>query len=527
MRTSSRILWNAVSKWLATIANAGMTLLLVPFLLIKLGTEGFGLSALVSVIVSLSAVADLGLQAALTRQLSAELHRKDARRYEELYASAMSLYIIIALTVGCLCVIFAMPMARLFNVSEELMPQAVFIIRYYSSLAVFLSLIRPAYASVLASHDRFDLLNHAGTAVNIIRGVLLLAVLGFSNTGLYGWAAVCFACSLLELLMLRHLARRLRPGLKVRPGLVRGSAVTCLFSMGGYFTLIKIIGMLGVHSDPIVLTTYLGPAAVALYRPPGQLSGLARAFVLAMSQQLHPLATKYHVTGDRAALHAVLIRGTRFTFLIGIGACGFLMIFAEPVMAIWLGKELGQQYMVAAWLLVLFAVSDLCEYAGGSQGPIMVGMNLLRFPTLMNLPLAAANLVGSILLVKYSSLGAVGVLVPTVVCFAIRRVIETVYMASVTGMGLMRYLRGAYAWPMVVLAIMLAGGGTLRAFWRPGNIPQLALAAVGTMVVWVMLCWWIGFGPEDRRSFRGLVAKLRSRGTSAVKPAQETVTVEE
>lgn len=526
MGTSSRIFWNAVSKWLATLASAGMSVILVPFLLVKLGTDGFGLSALVGVIVSLSALADLGLQAALTRQLAAELHRRDPLNYRRLYASAVVLFVTIGTVMALVCAAFSEPLARAFRVGADLMPQAQFVIRYYASTAVFMSLIRPAYTAVLASHDRFDRINHATTVTSLLRGGLLLGVLGFTASGLYGWAAVCFATSLLELAVLRQMARRQERGLEVRPRLVRLSALRSLFSMGGYFVMIKVIGMLGVHSHPIVLTTYLGPGSVAFYRPPGMLSGLGRAIVLAMSQQLHPLATQYHVTGNRSSLQEVLIRGTRYTFLIGIGACGFMILFSEPIIWVWLHKELGQHYMIAVWLLVWFAVSDLFEYAGGSQGSIMVGMNKLRFSVALNLPLAIGNLVASILLVRYTSLGVLGVIVPTVVNYGIRRIVETAYMARVTGVGLGRYLREAYVRPLAVLALLLAAGWALRMFWRPTSMVQLGMAAVGTTAVWAALCWGVGFGSVDRASFRKLVSRLRSRGKAAgVTPPVEAAVV--
>jgi O-antigen/teichoic acid export membrane protein len=511
LNTSSRIIWNACSKWLATLANAGMSLLLVPFLLSKLGKEGFGLSALVGVIVSLSAVADMGLQAALSRQLAAALAENNRRKFGELYASALSVFLTAGLLCAGACALFAPELARLFHVSKSLMEPAIWVVRYYGSATILLSLVKPAYTAVLASHNRFDLFNHAETGLSLARGASLLLVLTLTASGLYGWAAANLACSCGELIVIRHLARRVHPRLVLAPRFVRLGAMASLFSLGGYFFIVKLIGMLGVHADPLILTSFLGPAAVALYRPPGLLASLGRSIVLAMTWQLHPLATHYHVRGETHSLQQVLLRGTRLTLLIGIPVCVFLIVFAAPITTAWLGKQLQENCPTAAWLLVLFASSELCDYAGGSQSPVLIGMNRLRFVVLLNLPLAAVNLLGSILLVGYTPLGVIGVLVPTVTVFAIRRIVETIYVARATRVGVWRYLKESYLRPFAVLIGLSGVAVILRLTWAQPSISRLAECGVATAIVWAGLTWALGFTAEDRGSCRSLLKRIRTR----------------
>ena len=40
-----------------------------------------------------------------------------------------------------------------------------------------------------------------------------------------------------------------------------------------------------------------------------------------LSEQLHPVATGYHVQGKKEELNKVLILGTKYTLLLGIPAC--------------------------------------------------------------------------------------------------------------------------------------------------------------------------------------------------------------
>jgi O-antigen/teichoic acid export membrane protein len=248
---------------------------------------------------------------------------------------------------------------------------------------------------------------------------------------------------------------------------------------------------------------------------------MSRQFVMAMAGQLHPLATRYHVTGERARLQVLLIRTTRYTFLMGIPICVFLSVFALPVISVWLGEELRESHTAMAWLLAALATAELFTFAGGGQGAMTVAMKRLRFPVLLNLPLAVANLAGSILLVAYTPLGVVGVAIPTLVVFIIRRIAETAYVTHITKVGLSRYLLGAYLPPVATLLILAPAAFALRLLIRPQSLPMLLLAAVLFGLSWAPVCWFVGFDGEDRKGFGRMFARIAGKVFPSLSPDRQ------
>lgn len=485
--------------------------MLVPFLIQTLGTEGYGLASLVTGIVALTTVVDMGLRGALTRQLAAEQAREDALGFNRAISSALAFYSGLGVAVLAMCYLGAPSMAHWFKVSGALYSQGVTMIRFYAGFALLIALVRPAYAGVLASVNRYDLLNflHAGTG--ILKGVVLIALLNFTDTGLMGYAFGSLACLVLQLAATVWAAHRVYPHLSIRPTYVHPAAMKALFSLAGYFFVVNLIGVLGVHVDPLILTTMLGPEAIAFYRPAVQLSVMGQTLVLAMSWQLQPLATTYHVTGQKQEMRKLLIRATRYTLLMGIPVTVFLVCFAEPISAVWLGGQEGFDYRITARLLALAAFAELFTYAGGGQWPTMVGMKKVGFAVALNLPLAAVRVLVSIYLVGYTRLGITGILVPTVGAFAIRRIGETVYTARVSGVPFIDYIRSSFVRPFIVLVLLATFAWLYVSYATPKDLSTLLLSAFVMGVLWAVLCWFVGFHSRDRHSMLNLLPGRASR----------------
>ncbi len=489
-------------------------LIMVPFLLGKFGREGYGLMALLGVIVGLTTIVDLGVRAALARHLAEQVAKKDTKRFNELASTALVLYLVIGSVCAVACLVLVPLLARVFNVSPKLMPQAVFLIRWYGSSSVMLSFIGPVFAATIISNNRFDLANYLAIGVGIVRGLGILAVVGLTDAGLYGWAGVSLCGQVLLLVMHGFMAHRIWPSLAIRLAHFRRDALRPLFSLGSYLFAFKMTHLLSVRSDPIVITTFFSPAGVSLYNPGGSLPRLVRPLVNTLSSQLHPIATAYHVTGKAERLQAVLLRGTRYTLLMGIPVCVILGVFAMPIMRLWLERVLGADYRIPALIMTGWAVADLFMYAGGSQWPVLLAMNRLKFLVWIHVPAGILNVLVSIILVGYTSLGIPGIMVATVIIAAIRRPILTIYTARVCGMSAGRYFMESYLRPILILALVGSAGLALRIGIAPRSLFALVACVAGVGCLWVPLCWWVGFNPADRESFRGLLR--RGGGREAV-----------
>jgi O-antigen/teichoic acid export membrane protein len=513
----------------------------VPFLLSELGRTSYGIASLVGVIVSFGLIADLGLRGALGRQLAEQVARNDDLRYNQLTSTAMALYLCLGGAMAVSCFVFAPQLAHYFAgrkdyiLSDDLMKQAIFLVRWFAPFNLLVTFVQPVYSASITSNNRFDLANYANIAVNLVRGLSLWLVLSLTDWQLYGWAIAMFITEAMLLVAWGLCAHRARPSLRIRPWLVTRGAMRPLFGLGGYLFIFQLTDLISVRSDPLVLSRLMQPWSLSLYNPGLSLTAVTRPIVNTLAQQLHPLTTGFHVRGQRDQLRAVLIRGTRLTWLMAIAVGVVLIVFASPIITLWLhdsmakamSRELGAPVSVealgkalaqAASVLVAWALVDLIDFAGGTQWSVLLGMQRMAFLVWTQAPLAVANVIASILLVKYTSLGVLGVMLPTLASIAIRRPMVTVYTSRLIGLPLRRYLLEAYLGPLVVLAGCLAAGVAFRGVIPPTNIPLLLLDAALTVIVWTVLMWYVGLSGEDRRDLWGMLMSLLRRPKVAAAP---------
>jgi membrane protein EpsK len=513
MSRSHQIAINAISQWGVTILGSALGLMLVPFLIAKLGKDGYGLIAVTMAIAGVCALADLGISGALGRQLSEALATGKESQYGHLLSTAFALNLLMGLA-SALAVFFAAGrLASFFALPASLAGTGIFLIRTYGAAHVLFTFLTPAAKAVLASHNRFDISSQVDAVRRLVETTGLFVVLASTAAGIAGWAMICIAADAVSMALLWRAAAKMHAGLRVAASSIRISSARELFCLGSQFTLLQLGGQLSVNADPFILTSCLGPASLSLYRPPAQVFSAMTPLVSTLANQLHPLATKAHVAGDKKDLTAILLRGTKYTMLMGAVFCALVISLADPLCEVWLGRALGGQHAICATLLKIQALTNLGAFAAGTQWPVLLGMKRTAFASYGRLALAVLNIASSWVLVRYTELGVVGVIIPTMVIELAWRPLLAHHVCRVLGIRVADYFRASYWRPLLSGSLVALAGFSLTLAVRLNTIERLAIAAFFLTVVGAVSAWSIGLSQPERRSsissLRPLAGALR------------------
>lgn len=486
-------------QWLSFVLLASIGIVLVPFLIRELGRDVYGLAILLGVIVGLSGVADIGLRAALGRHLSEALASGDIHAYNSLAASAAAVW----LTVGCilsgLCVVFSGPIVAFMEIPIDLHDQARLLLMLLGGASIFIAFIQPLFNAILSSHNRFDVISRLNAFQGVSSGLLLFVVLSYSDTGIYGWAAVTMGCKILLLIASAVFACRVMPEYQFSFRLVSIKSFRKLISLSGYLFFLNLTNLLSSKADPIILSRFLGPASLALYNPGLTLSSRVRPLVLVLANQLYPVTTKFHTTGNDEQMKNVLFVGTRLTLCMGIGVFAILGIFSQSICRVWLEGTLGEDYQLAGYVLLGWALIDLAQAAAGSQWPVMIGKDKVRFVAYTQFPLSILNISASVYFVTQTELGVVGVVVPTVVIGVFRRMLTTLYVRRLLRLGYWEYLREAYLRPLIVFLIIVPVGCIIALSFPADTLIDLLVSCLILSSLWALLFFAFGVLPQERR----------------------------
>ncbi|HMP96663.1 MAG TPA: oligosaccharide flippase family protein [Kiritimatiellia bacterium] len=508
MSTLQQIVRNTVTGWGAVFFRTAIALVMVPFLLHHLGREGYGFAGLLMALIGMIEIADLGLRQALGRELSEQVARRDQAAFNELLSTSCLLYVSVALAFVAGMWLAAPWLIRVMQVPDSIAMDAVLALRLYASPAILMSFMAPLFSAALTSINRFDLVNSIQIAAGLLGSLALFVVIPRSGNPIGGWMVVMLAQQALALVLLASSFRRQCVGAALAPRHVRPARLRPLFHLGGYMYALQLSQNLSERSDPFVVSYFFGPAGIALYHPGGRMSQMLRPVVLTMADQLYPMATQEHVRNQTDRLRAILVLGTRYTFLLGILVVVGLFVFADPFCRLWLSASLGEDYRIAAYVMMGWAAVDFLVFAAGSQWSVLLGMRRLKFLVWTQLPSAALNVIISIYLVGFTSLGIPGVLVATILIGLIRRPLLIWYTARCAGLRMRDYLRLSYLRPAWCFIITLSAAFAARFMIPIHGYSHLGAAAALVAAAWMTAAWFIGLEPNERAT---LGAALRNR----------------
>lgn len=507
----AQILRNLFTGWLSVIVKTAIAIYMVPFLLSKLGQEGYGLIGLLGVVIGFSAVADLGLRKSLSRELTELVHRRDRSSVKELCSTALMLYLVIACLLSVVVMLNAHTIVGFFKVGEGQVDAAVTLMRSFVPLSFIASFIRPVFSAGLVAHHRFDWVNSGEAVFSILTSLGVFVALGPFNCGLWGWSAMTLLGSLMTLVVFFYLNRKLEVGVILDCRSFRFSRIKSLFRLGGHLYVLELTRSLSERADPLIVSGFFGPAGVALYMPASRISQSLRPFVLMLSNQMHPMATSQFVDNDTRQLQQTLLIGTKFTVLLGGFVCAGLFMFAESFASLWLGAVIGDDSQLVAMLIMGFSIIDFTGYCAGTQWPVLLGMARLKFLVCTQVISSIINVIVSIYLVGYTSIGIVGVLYGTVVIELIRRPLMVWYTANVLDLKCVDYFLSSYLRPFLCSIVALLAAYWIQRFLSVDSYLRLIEVGVMCALAWLATVWFVGLSKSERQYVRALGIRVKRR----------------
>lgn len=358
MDLKKRTLKNSIYSLVAFAWPILLSFAATPFIVHKLGQDKYGVLALVTSFVGFFAVLDFGVSPSLVKYVSEYHAKKDFKKVNEFFSSALIFY----LTIGffgaaliALAAIFFTPeflknSANLIGVAK-----AVFLI---SAVGFVINMLLSALTAIPGALQRFDLTSKLnlvvasastlGTVLVLYKGLGLLAVITFTVT-LSALAAAAYVA----------MDRRLIPGIRFHPKIDRPT-LSHMFRFSGYAFLASISGAIIAELDRLILGFILGPSAVTYYVIPGNIAIKILGAVVAATTVIFPLTSELLAKNEREKLQNLYLRSTRLITTVLVLGIVPLLVFAHKFLLYWLGKDFASASdLTLQILLVTYVISAL------------------------------------------------------------------------------------------------------------------------------------------------------------------------
>lgn len=487
---------------LLNLVGLGLPLLVAVFamppIVAGLGPGGFGLLALVWVMLGYLALLDLGLGRATTKFAAEGLAVGDMRRLSASARVAATLQLIIGvLAAGGLALATPWLVERALNIDAPLVPEAR--LSFYMLAAITpVVMVTNTFRGLLEARQEFGVINAVKLPVGTAN--YLLPLVGV----LLGWRVSTIIAVLLSLRVLvlgvyAGVAWRRLPVLRDRIHIRREDALA-LLGFGGWVTVSAVISPLLVYLDRFIVGALRSVAAVGYYSAPHELIMRLTILPSSVASTLFPALSAAAGRGD-VELRDRLVGGVlRFLLMAAGPALVVLAVLADDVLGLWLGSVYAEQAGPALRLFALGMAANVLAYVPAVLLPASGRPDLPARLHVLELPVHLAVL--WVLTARWGITGAAA-------AWALRMVLDAALLFAVSHRvrlirvpEVLRELRPTALW------VGAFGLGTVAVWlWVDPTVLRLVLVA-GFLAVMTVVAWQRLLSAAERES---LVAAVRSR----------------
>lgn len=365
------ILANAASKSAAMAVMLLSVSLTIPYL----GAQRFGIWMTIASFAGMLTFLGLGVGNALTNHVASRSARSDAVLLRRAISGGLGLLLMIGLVVGAGLWLLAawLPWAKLIKVDDALLlleaQSAAKLFALLFGLNLFTTGIQSVFAGLQRSFEVY--------LVSALGSLASLGALWWAAQAQAGLSALLAATlgiqSLAILLLLGLLVRRKFFALSEISSAVR-QETSGLIRIGGLFFVLQVGTMIGWGADTLIISSALGPAAVAVYSIAQRLFQLVTQPLAMMNSPLWGAYADAHAKGDVAFVRRTLKASMLLTLGVSLSGATILFFNSEWLLHYWTGGNV----LVPRLLLGLVALWTVLECCGAAFSMFLNGVQVVK-----------------------------------------------------------------------------------------------------------------------------------------------------
>ncbi len=503
----SLVLRSVAATWAGVFVSAATGIFLTPYVLHRLGDEGYGLWVLVVTLTDYYLFLRVGIRSAIVRYLSRSFALRDAQTVNKVIASSFYFYTAMLFVVFGLSFLTAPFVSGIFSVKSA-NAHAFETLFLLVGIAQGFDFPLSVFEGALEASGRFDQIYGIRIAGMVLRVFLVIIVL-HKGGGLFGVGAVTVLSALGLRLVAVPLAYREVEMFSLHP---RGIDLKTFKEMLGYGLTSFSVGVgekLNASLYPIIIGKFLSAAAVTLYSLPTKMLSIPLNGIGSMTEFVSPLASQLQARQDKSGLRRILVLSGQGAYIIFAPLTVIMLLFGKQMILLWVGSSYVWTYSLLVLLTFGLGV-DATQY---SMQSMLFGMGkhkgLVRFRFFQALGSAALGIAlmriwglwGYALAVTTVSILINLIILPRMVCEVVEMPLHTYYLSACVKPCLLSL-------PLLVV-LLIVDGGFPPASWK-GLVTALLMGFV-VYILTMAFAVWRGKNKQDSWPSPDILAVMASR----------------
>jgi len=344
-----RLVANTLFNFLGQLYVLVLGFAVVPYVVHRLGPDLYGLIMLVAAVGGFAGVLSLGVGRAFSKYVAELYWQRDFARISGLFQTAFAIALLAGSAACAILIGFRDSLASaLFHGGADTERFVTFALLTTAG-GVLVSLVTEPLSAIPIALQRFDIYNRLNILASTLRnlGAILVLMLGLY---LRAVLLVYLSSSLVVLIIYAHYARRLIPGLHLRPGIHWPDLKQLLgFSVS---VIVASVSALVVHRLDRVLVAYFLPiAAVAYYVVPYSLAERTSTGVGNITSVIFPSASELSSMQAPEKVRELYLRATKMVVLAGLPVTVILLAVPGQILRYWVSSDFAARGALTLQLL--------------------------------------------------------------------------------------------------------------------------------------------------------------------------------
>lgn len=453
---SASLFRSLLSSWIGLSSAILIGLCISPFVVHTLGKENYGYWTFILALTGQFVVLDLGAREAIVSLVAKYRHEGNKARLVEIVSSGAFFFAccgVLALLVMAMILPFLGSLMHVEGQSTQLL-RLIFLI---SAIDTAIEIACGVFDATLAGSERYDVM----TSLNVSRLLLTAVALWFvlnAGFGLLGLALTIIGLRIAQRVATYIFAMHYNPGLRPARAAVTRPTLIAIAKYGMWASVIHISNRLIHKVDTVIAGLFIGATGVTLYAIPVILVDQFRMFAETGNGILTPRFSRLAAAGDSATTKLLLLKWSRYSFLLALAVGGPLLVFGGDFLLLWMGESFSESIPVLILLTLPFFITlptMVFNYYLYATNKHRLNARILALE-------AGSNLILSIAFVQHLGLTgiALGTFFPAILCRGIILPLEAT-KNSVVSLG--EYLHSSF---ISCLPLTLAHFGVLFALHK-------------------------------------------------------------
>ena len=322
-----------------------------------LGIEDYGIYNAVGTFVAMFNMLSGSLSSAISRFITFELGKEKQERLKNIFSSAVTIQIILALII----LLLAETIGLWFLNNKMVIPDDRIIaanwVYQFSIIAFGFNLISIPYNAAIIAHERMSAFAYIG--IIEVTGKLLtaisLTVCPIDRLVFYGFSLTLIA--LIIRLIYGYYCKKHFTECSFQPTFDK-SLLKEMFNFAGWNFIGASSAVLRDQGGNIIINLFCGPAVNAARAIAIQVSSTIQGFVSNFMTALNPQITKSFAAGNHKYMMTLIFQGARLSFYILLLLSLPIILNAHSILHLWLGGIVPEHTTLFVQLVLIFAMSE-------------------------------------------------------------------------------------------------------------------------------------------------------------------------